>query len=1035
MTPFITPRADGEGKLGTQEKRWGEGWFSGRIHSRGQIVNLKYFVSDQATRYDMSGFDVSVRPEDGDLVYQVYPSILYLVVDDNNLGNLSGYYAIASVNDLGGKLDVVSGSATGLSLRFGDVVLRPSADGNGCEFYSLPDSGVSLRVSDANLYIDNLTSGRVVVLDESGRISSSPITTGELFSLSGISGNLQGQLDNLFDLYLPAGTDLSIQYNDSGVFGGDTFFKYSRTGAFGYSPYGLRGAFDVRRPYGSFALTGLIVSVTPTGGSAYTDTTVGYNIYPYLTITGEKYYSVNGISLLNYGVSGSHDVVVSWGGASGASGYRVVGAQSASGIQYETTGTSFYDSGVGNISGAMSPTLSGANLFLDVLSNLYLAGRMFINGCKVMTECDMSGLTGNPLPSGLVTGVGINRFLAQWTSASGIGSSDIYMFPGSTPPYYQADSVGFRAYQHLYGIAEAILLSGVDILGVGAELVYLSSNWTGSPTGSQLSFNTGTGYFNEGETKLFLYRSGSLMVPSSGITRLQSDWVPQVSGEMLALYYDGSSWLEQWRYPAYTGFLSGVRSSQPSGTPYTVPIFNSSGALSDSSVSWVGVGNVFEYQTNDALHPGMTVRGYQTLNVVTGLNVDSTPNEWLAITAPTGSSGQSSIVTISGAGYSAGTQKIYSRTIGNFIIPSSGIVKLASDWEPTTSGEFLKVTFDGTNWYEEYRFPPLSGQTSSPTGANPTALVGLSAVNGSSSTFMRSDAAPGLDTSISPGWSGRHTFRRSVQVGNFYTGFTGLYPNYALLIGPTTGSSSWGIAAGLTGGVTANIDWFGDDNQVELDFYGKNNGAAGWGLVMYAGPGFATYKINSPTRNGLLVLDPSVASNSASAGAYVFDTQFNLTGATDKLATWYNSGVLKAYIDKDGNFSPSPTGFVSSSQTGSFVTTGQTGAFLDSGVANTIYYPRTNPSGYIMTGSLSSFEAGSGLYPTGTSASYFVPFIGTFAVRPIVTVQIERATNAAMVSWDITGVVTTGFWLNLSDAPGVDTYRYGYMASTGISRF
>lgn len=49
-----------------------------------------------------------------------------------------------------------------------------------------------------------------------------------------------------------------------------------------------------------------------------------------------------------------------------------------------------------------------------------------------------------------------------------------------------------------------------------------------------------------------------------------------------------------------------------------------------------------------------------------------------------------------------------------------------------------------------------------PTAANPTASVGLTAVNGSAATFMRSDAAPALDQSIAPTWLGMHTFSPSV---------------------------------------------------------------------------------------------------------------------------------------------------------------------------------------------------------------------------------------------------------------------------------
>lgn len=56
-----------------------------------------------------------------------------------------------------------------------------------------------------------------------------------------------------------------------------------------------------------------------------------------------------------------------------------------------------------------------------------------------------------------------------------------------------------------------------------------------------------------------------------------------------------------------------------------------------------------------------------------------------------------------------------------------------------------------------------TGNYSVPTGtvisaANPTASVGTSAVNGSATTFMRSDAAPPISLSIVPTWSGIHTF-------------------------------------------------------------------------------------------------------------------------------------------------------------------------------------------------------------------------------------------------------------------------------------
>lgn len=48
------------------------------------------------------------------------------------------------------------------------------------------------------------------------------------------------------------------------------------------------------------------------------------------------------------------------------------------------------------------------------------------------------------------------------------------------------------------------------------------------------------------------------------------------------------------------------------------------------------------------------------------------------------------------------------------------------------------------------------------TGANPTATIGLAAVNGVATTFLRSDGAPALGVGIVPTWTGIHTFTPQV---------------------------------------------------------------------------------------------------------------------------------------------------------------------------------------------------------------------------------------------------------------------------------
>jgi hypothetical protein len=57
--------------------------------------------------------------------------------------------------------------------------------------------------------------------------------------------------------------------------------------------------------------------------------------------------------------------------------------------------------------------------------------------------------------------------------------------------------------------------------------------------------------------------------------------------------------------------------------------------------------------------------------------------------------------------------------------------------------------------------------------ANPTAIVGLTTVNGSASTAMRSDAAPPLDVSISPTWTGTHTWQNATGGHTFLWNGTG----------------------------------------------------------------------------------------------------------------------------------------------------------------------------------------------------------------------------------------------------------------------
>lgn len=72
----------------------------------------------------------------------------------------------------------------------------------------------------------------------------------------------------------------------------------------------------------------------------------------------------------------------------------------------------------------------------------------------------------------------------------------------------------------------------------------------------------------------------------------------------------------------------------------------------------------------------------------------------------------------------------------------------------------------------------LQNGTNCPGGetgfANPTAKVGLTVVNGSATTAMRSDAAPPIDQTISPTWTGTHTFSNGTYSALFTGGNVGI---------------------------------------------------------------------------------------------------------------------------------------------------------------------------------------------------------------------------------------------------------------------
>lgn len=155
----------------------------------------------------------------------------------------------------------------------------------------------------------------------------------------------------------------------------------------------------------------------------------------------------------------------------------------------------------------------------------------------------------------------------------------------------------------------------------------------------------------------------------------------------------------------------------------------------------------------------------------------------------------------------AGSWQAASSGFANPMTTAGDLILGGSGGTPTRLGigsNTFVLTSNGTT----AAWAAASGGT---TFANPTASLGLTAINGSATTAMRSDAAPALDQTIIPTWTGLHTFQKNSL---------GVTAADAVIINTTTAAANnaqqespsehfqglgWGTTAGTSQSVDARI--------------------------------------------------------------------------------------------------------------------------------------------------------------------------------------------------------------------------------------
>lgn len=144
------------------------------------------------------------------------------------------------------------------------------------------------------------------------------------------------------------------------------------------------------------------------------------------------------------------------------------------------------------------------------------------------------------------------------------------------------------------------------------------------------------------------------------------------------------------------------------------------------------------------------------------LSIQSAPSTATgSVTSVSGSGGTTGLTLAGGPITTTGTL-----TIGGILIGANGGTGVANTGKTITLGGNFST--DGvislTVAALTTQFLSGDGTYRTPAGAtfaNPSASVGLAAVNGSATTAMRSDAAPALDVTITPTWTGLHTFLKA----------------------------------------------------------------------------------------------------------------------------------------------------------------------------------------------------------------------------------------------------------------------------------
>lgn len=187
------------------------------------------------------------------------------------------------------------------------------------------------------------------------------------------------------------------------------------------------------------------------------------------------------------------------------------------------------------------------------------------------------------------------------------------------------------------------------------------------------------------------------------------------------------------------------------GLTTSTQVFATSSAGSGFDLTSSGFTHTLRIGTADNSNTGLlTSSDWSTFNAKLSTSTGLTTANF-ATTSISQWTNDSGFITIAGV---SSTLKVGSAATSTGI---TGLVfqtsTIAGTWDVRLTGGNI-LTFSIPPASDAYFAP----STTIPIAANPTASVGLTAVNGTASTFLRSDGAPALSVTITPVWTGLHQF-------------------------------------------------------------------------------------------------------------------------------------------------------------------------------------------------------------------------------------------------------------------------------------